>query len=161
MEDKTYSQSSELLIMAKQIIDRYHLYLGHIDLDNIYFAEIDGDKPKKSTVMQIGGITSEWVKQLVQKTNGALYCISVWRDEWDEIFPPMQKWMVFDALMRIDPHNDGKLMKPDVNEFGIIVEYIGPYWRNRTDLPDLLDSDDPLPIPLPAYNVDEGSSVDF
>ena len=157
MEDKTYSQSSELRNMASKIIDNYHLYLGHIDLDNIYFADIDGEKPKRAGIMQIGGITSEWVRQLLQKTNGALYCISVWRDEWETIFSPMQEWMMFDALMRINPNNDGKLVKPDVNEFGIIVEFIGPYWRSRTDLPSLLDGD-PLAIPLPTYNVDEGET---
>ena len=161
MDEKTYSQSHELRNMATKIIDHYHLYLGHIDLDNIYFADIDGEKPKRAGIMQIGGITSEWVRQLLQKTNGALYCISVWREEWEAIFAPMQEWMMFDALMRINPNNDGKLVKPDVNEFGIVVEFIGPYWRSRTDLPSLLDGD-PLAIPLPKDNEsDLGSTVDF
>ena len=161
MEDKTYVESWELKKIADKLIERYYLYLGHVQTDNIYFADIIGAKPKKATIMQIGGVNSPWVKQFIQKQNGALYCVSVWKDEWDETFPPQQEWLVFDALMRIDPHNDGKLVKPDVNEFGNIIEYLGPYWRSKTDLPSLLGGDEPLPIPLPAYNSDEGSSVNF
>jgi hypothetical protein len=161
MEDRVYEESSELKDTAERLVERYYEYLGHVDLENIYFAAIQGSKPKKTSVMQIGGITSEWVKKLIKETKGKIYCISVWASEWDEVFPSMREWMIFDALLRIDPHNDGKLIKPDVNEFGILIEYIGPYWRKKDDLPSLLDSKDPLPIPLPAYESDEGSSVDF
>lgn len=161
MDNKVYDESPELKILADKIIERYHLYLGYIDTDNIFFAEITGNKPKKSPIIQVAGITSSWVRDIVLKSNNALYCIAVWAEEWTEISPDMQQWLIFDALLHVSEHNDGGLQKPDVNEFGILVEYLGPYWRKREDLPSLLGSLDPLPIPVPQDNTDEGSSVNF
>jgi hypothetical protein len=156
MADKTYNESNELKELAGKLVEKYYEYLGQVDLDNIYFAEIDGEKPKKAGVLQVGGISSDWVKKLID--DKVLYCISVWGSEWDELSPSMREWMVFDALLRIDPHNDGKLQKPDVNEFGIIIQYVGGSWRGRDDLPSLLNCENPLPIPLPKYDEDIGES---
>lgn len=162
MAERIYNVSHELRGMAEKLVSRYYLYLGTVDLDNIFFAEIEGEKPKRGKVMEVSGIRSAWVKQERQKDNKTLYCLSVWGEDWDDIDPYKREWMVFDALMRISPINDGSLRKPDIQEFGCIVEFLGPYWREKEQLPGLLDGDEALPIPLPrCKEEDEGSTVNF
>jgi hypothetical protein len=175
MEEKIYNHSPELQEMAEKIVEKYYFYLGHIVLENIYFAEIDSPKPKRAEAMSVSGVSSTWVKQIMDEMNkkikdktsfdNKLYCISVYGEEWDDISPTMQEWMVFDALLRIDLEGTGKLRKPDICDHGILLDYfgqigIGPYWRKSSNLPSLL-AGDALPIPLPPDNTDEGNSFNL
>jgi hypothetical protein len=157
---KSYSASPELEECARRLRERYWLYLGHVDINNIYFAEIEGEKPKKSGVLTLSGVSAPWVKTLLASYgNSRLYCMSVWSDEWKGMATQMREWLIFDALFAIDPVSDGKVRKPDVQEWGVLVEYLGPYWRKRQDLPSLLGGTEPLPIPPPQILEDEGSTL--
>ncbi len=166
MADKVYTEALDLKLTCEKIKDRYYLYLGHVDLDAIFFAEVSGAvRPKKGAVAEISGVSAQWLKQRLQEqADYTLYCLSVWGDDWTELSPNTQEWVLFDLLYSIDPANEGKLRKRDVQEHGIICEYLGPYWRGKhakgEDLPGLLSSKDPLPIPLPPEgDVDEGSTI--
>lgn len=161
MAEKTYSKSPELKQMAEKLKDRYYLHLGYIDLDNIYFGEIDGAKPKKAGLIEISGVSSPWVRQLMIEKNNTLYCIACWGIEWEELSPARREWWLFNALHYISPENDGKLRKPDVQEWGIICECkeAGPYWKTKEFLPSLLDGNEPVPFPLPRDTTDEGSTL--
>jgi hypothetical protein len=164
-KDITYVQSLELYEIALKLKERYYLHLGHVDLDIIYFAEKLGDKPKKGKIAELSGISNPWVKALLAKNqnDNKLYCMSVWSAEWLEVTPAKKEWMVFKMLCSVHPQNDGKLNKPDISDFGYIQEFfmnagVGPYWESQDDLPSLLGAD-PLAIPPPPDDTDEGSTL--
>jgi hypothetical protein len=165
LKNINYTEAPELRTLAEKLKDRYPLYIGHADLDMIYFAEMteDTDKPKpKKSVMTLQGLSAAWVKQLLQKDIkiDKRYCLAVWAEEWLEFEPAMQEWLMFDALYAVSPECDGKVRKRDVQEFGFICEFLGPYWRGgETDLESLLMSTDPLPIPVPPCEDEEGSTL--
>jgi hypothetical protein len=62
---------------------------------------------------------------------------------------------LFSALYSISPQNDGTIRQFEVQDYAFILEYFirnnyGANYMNHSILPSLLDSKDPLPIPLPA-----------
>jgi len=153
-----YIESMSLKNMAEQLVDKYNIYLGYIDIENIFFASIDGVKPPKASPIFISGVASKWVRQILGKIpNGQLYCIAIWESEWESLWKSKQEWLLFDCLLCVGRNNDGSLRKRDCNEWAIIVEYLGPYWRIKDDveLPSLLDSPDPLPIPMPLIDPED------
>lgn len=160
-EDLQYSLSLELKHLAHKIVERYFYYLGHVDIENIFFAERDATRPKKAPIVQLMGVSAPWVVAQLMQANKALYCLFAYSEDWAGVSPAMREWLVFQALLGVSPLNDGKIQKPDVQDFGIIIEFLGPYWKTRQDLPSLLDTADgkPLPLPLPPDNTDEGNSV--
>jgi len=162
-KDVTYIESHELLELATKLKDRYYLFLGHIDLELIYFAEMIGDKPKKAKVISLSGISNPWVKAILAKDgkNHKLYCLSAWGNEWSQLGPSSKQWAVFKLLCNVEPAMDGKLKKYDIQDHGFIQEYmslahIGPYWEKSDTLPDML-ADDPLPIPPPPLEEEDES----
>lgn len=161
MDDQEYNDSPELKDLAQHLISRYSLHLGHVDVENIFFAEINGEKPKKGKVARLAGASSKWVRQILAKNNEAMYCLAVYGDTWTKLTPSQQQWIMFDLLLSIAPENDGKVNKPDCVEWGILVEYQGAWWRKKDSLPDMLNGLDPLPIPLPPMEEDEGATVVF
>ena len=165
-KQKIYSESPEIRAVASDLVKLYYLHLGHVDLETVYFAEIEGEKPERSPVSEISGVSSPWVRQMMaQLGNYRLYCMGVWVTEWEELSPAQREWLVFDALYSVAPSCDGKLRRKDVQEHGIIVELLGGYWRkgiiiNDKDLPILRDKENPVPIPVPPDpNPDEGSTL--
>lgn len=162
-EITTYRESVNLFALARQLQERYYLHLGYIDMDVIYFADKIGDKPVKAPVIEVSGVRSSWVRQILSNTaNNKLYCIAVWFSEWSELPYNQQEWLMFDTLYSIGVENDGKIKSKDVCEHGVIADYLGVYWRQNNDLPSLLNSPEPLPIPPPpSLHDDEGSTVDF
>jgi hypothetical protein len=150
MAEPTFNESLDLYELAFKLQDRYRYELGHVDLELIYFAEKIGEKGKKAKIAEVSGITSAWLKQLLSKAgkNNKLYCLAVWSQEWGQLSPAQQQWAIFNSLYSISLENDGKLRKPDVQGHGPIIEFLGPYWQARKDLPDMM-SGDPLGIPPP------------
>jgi hypothetical protein len=165
-KDVTFVESFELLDLAQKLKERYYLFVGHVDLELMYFAEKVGEKPKKAKIGELSGVSNPWVKALMAKNgkNNKLYCMSVWSAEWAELSPAKREWTVFKLLCSVNPENDGKARKPDIQDFGFILDYfmnegIGPYWESKDTLPSLLGAD-PLPIPPPPDDTDEGSTLD-
>jgi len=163
MAIKHYDESPEIKDIATKLKERYYLYIGHVDLDVIYFAEITSEngKPKKAKLGQLEGVSSAWLKQkMIEDKKGVLYCLSVWAEEWDGLDPASREWFLFDLLYSVSGECDGKVRKPDISEHGIIMQYmhqagVGTYWRTlEKPLPSLLSSVDPLPIPLPPTDED-------
>jgi len=160
MAEPTFNESYELAELASKLQDRYRYELGHVDLELLYFAEKIGEKGKNAKIVEVSGITSAWLKQLLSKAgkNNKLYCLSAWSQEWGELSPAQKQWFIFHCLYSIALENDGKLRKPDVQGHGPIIEFLGPYWQNRKDLPDML-SGDPLGIPPPPEPQDEEDAL--
>ncbi len=148
MSDIVYSDSPELKQLAEEMKERYYEYLGQVDIDVIDFTEKTGTMPKKA-----------------KTGNDKLYNLAVWGEAWDDLAPSTREWLVFKMLYSLDPESAGKVRKPDVNEFGIMIEYfcsigIGPHWEKADgQLPSLMDGASPLPIPLPPLEQDDGSTV--
>lgn len=157
----TYRESVNLYALARQLQERYYIHLGYIDIDSIYFADKIGDKPPKAQVIEVSGVRNQWVRQILSNTpNNKLYCVAAWFTEWSELQYNQQEWLMFDTLYSIGVESGGKLRSRDVFEHGIIADYLGVYWRKDADIPSLLNSPDPLPIPPPpALHEDEGSTL--
>jgi hypothetical protein len=142
--------------LAEKLIERYYVYIGHADIDNIHFCEIDGVKPKSAPVCSMDGINKSWVRDLVITKSGdpKHYCFSVWSDDWKQLNDPQKEWQLFRCLYSIGQNNDGKLRRPDIEDYGFIVEFfvkngISAKWETDDMLPSLLNSKNPLEIPLP------------
>jgi hypothetical protein len=160
--DVVYADSINLYVLARELQEAYYDHIGHVDLESIYFAEkhTENEKPKKAKVCEISSISSAWIRQLFQKHNlHKSYCLSVWAEDWGRLTSTEQQWFMFDLLYSVAPDGNGKLRKPDVQEHGPLCEFLGPYWRKNTiTLPSMLGTD-PLPIPPPPLNQDDGSSI--
>jgi hypothetical protein len=157
----TYRESVNLRTMARELQERYFLHLGYVDLDAVFFAEKIGEKPPKAQVVELSGVRAPWVRQILSEHSSNIrYCLSAWLTEWAETPYPRQEWLVFDALYSIDPKNDGKMRGKDIHEHGIIADFLGVYWREDDEVPSLLQSPEPLPIPPPPIEHDEGSTLD-
>jgi hypothetical protein len=97
---------------------------------------------------------------LEQMGRSQTYCLEVWKSDWDDLHPYAQQWLMFEALYSIKDGSEGFFKKPDVVEYGPIIEYfsgtnIGVHWKkNSNELPNLLDKI-PLAIPLPPDNEEE------
>lgn len=160
--DTNFIESEELKDLSTQLKEFYYLHLGHVDLEKIYFAEkVAEEMPRKANALEILGITHSAVRQLLAKSGGNQnYCITVWRERWNELHPNTRLWLLFDALYSIEPGCEGRLKRPDVVEHAPIIEYfamsdIGVHWRKSDgELPCLLGTV-PLPIPLPPDPDDE------
>lgn len=156
----TYRESVNLFALAKQLQERYYLHLGYINLDAIYFADKIGDKGAKQPVIDVSGVRSPWVRQLLNSVaNTKMYCVAAWFTEWSELPYNQQEWLMFDTLYSIGVENDGKMRGKDVFEHGVIADFLGVYWRKDLEIPSLLMSKDPLPIPPPPSTHDEGSTL--
>lgn len=163
MQDIVYIESEDLKILADQLREKYFLHLGHVDLDAIYFVEKVGDEPKKIKVIEILGVTNGGIRQMLQQVGrNQSYCMQVWQDAWNALHPYAQQWLMFEVLYSIKRGNEGYLKKPDVVEYGPIIEYfassnIGIHWReNQEDLPDML-AQISLPMPLPPDEDEESA----
>lgn len=164
-KDVSFVYSAELRLLAEKLRERYYLYIGHVDLDAIFFAEKFGDKPKGGPIVELNGVTNPWMKAMLVEhgQQGKHYCLSAWGSEWSEMGPEKRQWAVFKLLCGVDPRGEGKLRRPDINDFGFILEYmidvgVGPYWEKADILPDLL-GDYPLPIPPPPDEEDTSDST--
>ena len=157
MSNYTYTESWELAKLARDLVDRYQFYLPTVDLEQIYFVEKGNGKPKpkKQRVCKIFGLNGSSLKELAFQQTKKLYALEVWVNEWAQLTTVEKQWFVFNELLSVG--REGKLKKPDILEFGYIVELLGPYWRKPSNaglLPDML-SGDPVPIPLPPDDEEE------
>lgn len=163
MEKVIYSEASEMKDLATKIKERYFLYVGHVDLDTIHFTFKNAETiPKSAKIAELSSIKSAWVRQILAMLHdNRLYCISSWEEMWNDLEPEQKEWLIFDLMYSVHPSCDSRLRKPDVSEHGIICEFLGPYWRRgETPLPSLLGSIDPLPIPPPPMDGDDGATVE-
>jgi hypothetical protein len=158
-----YYESVEVFELAEKIRNRYVTHLHHVELDTIYFCVKVGEKPQKTSIGEISGISSPWVKKILQETGSEkLYCLSVWADNWDDLHDEQKQWLMFYLLYSVNEACDGKIRKADItNEYGFMLEFLGPYWRLRGDLPNMLDDDDVLPLPPPYVDLDSESDVEL
>lgn len=157
---KAYCDFFELKELAQKLQERYYAHLGHISLDGVFFAEIIGEKPEKIAVIELNGTNSSWHRMILVESHKELYCVAVWGEAWAEIPPDTQCWLLFDILLGVGPKMDGKITQPDVKDYGIVLQFLGPYWNKKQDaLPSLLAGDNPLDVPLPMSLYDYGEDT--
>jgi hypothetical protein len=152
-----YFESLENKSLAERLQERYHPFIGYVDLSKIYFAEMIGYEPKNAKPYVMSGVTQGWVRQVLNtnpKTQGKDYCLAVWQEKWSMLEDTKKQWIIFKAIYSVSPQGDGKIRNFDVMDYGFIVEYfvhmgMGPYWEIKEGLPDLLKSPDPLPLIIP------------
>lgn len=143
--------------IAEKLQEKYYPFLGYINLNEIYFAEMIGFEPKKAPAYIMQGVTSGWVREILNmnpETRGKQYCFAVWEEKWSNIPEQNKQWIIFRSLFSISPFGGGKIRAFDVNDYGFIVEYFvrmgfGPYWEHKENLPDLLKGEECLPLILP------------
>lgn len=156
---KVYSDCPELRDTAERLKEMYYLYIGHIDIASIQFAEIEGKKPKTASPVELSGMSAEWLKQMhLSQKDGKMYCVAAWTEEYEALSPSMREWTLFEALLYIHPENNGKKRKADVVGFGPMIQYLGVYWKDRTDMPSML-ADGPVPMIPPPLDQDDGQSI--
>jgi len=155
--DTEYRESLQNKTIAEKLQEKYYPFLGYIDLNEIYFAEMIGYESKKAPAYQMQGVTSGWVREILNMnpaTRGKQYCFAVWEEKWSNLPDQNKQWIIFRSLFSISPQGGGKLRPFDVMDYGFIVEYfvrigVGPYWESKDTLPDLLKGEECLPIILP------------
>lgn len=155
MNNVEFVESKEVKEIANQLQEKYSPFIGYVNLDDIYFAEMIGYKPKNAAPYKMSSITQAWVREIVSSNEKLkTYCIAVYQDLWDELEKSKKEWIVFKCLYSVSPQGDGKIRNFDVMDYGFIVEYfvrvgIGPYWENKDNLPSLLSGNNTLPLILP------------
>ena len=86
--------------------------------------------------------------------------MGVYDEAWAEKTKAHKEWLMFRALFSLSPALDGTLRQIDVQDYSFILEYMiknnyGANYMDQSILPSLLDSKDPIPIPLPKDAEDE------
>jgi len=162
MKNVVFLESSELKNLAEKLKERYYVYVGYVDLEQIYFAEMVGEKPKKGPVIVLSGLSQKWVRDLLlgDVQDKKIYCLGAYDEAWSALSKAHKEWTMFKALFSIAPSMDGTLRQIDVQDHSFILEYMiknnyGANYMNQSILPSLLDSKDPIPIPLPKDQEDE------
>lgn len=162
MKNVVFLESNELKNLAEKLKERYYVYIGYVDLEQIYFAEMVGEKPKKGPVIALNGLSQKWVRDLLlgNVQDKKIYCLGVYDEAWAALTKAHREWAMFKALFSIAPSMDGTLRQIDVQDHSFILEYMikhnyGANYMNQSILPSLLDSKDPIPIPLPKDEEDE------
>lgn len=153
--DVEYIESKANYELAKELQEKYFPFIGYVNLDEIYFAEMIGYKSKKALPYQMSGITQSWVREILSsQSQMKYYCLSVHQDLWEELEESKKQWIIFKCLYSVSPQGEGKIRSFDVTDYGFIIEYFvrtgfGPYWEMKDNLPSLLGKDTlPLVIPM-------------
>jgi len=138
-----YSESKELLEVAKKLKAKYINLVGYIDLDKIFFAYKGGDIRDDFTY-EVLGLKNEWVKHAQDSQEDTkLYCIAMSFDFYQKAEGSLLEWIMLDCLYSCHPKMDGKIRRRDVHEFSRILNTLDDLghtkdWRKNTHLPELL-----------------------
>jgi hypothetical protein len=156
MKNVVFLECSPLKELAEKLKERYYMYIGYVDLEAVYFVEMVGKKPEKSPVAVVNGLAQKWVRDLLlgDIQNKKIYCLGVWDEAWDALPKAHKEWVMFRALFSFSPSMDGTIRQFDVQDYSFVLEYMiknnyGANYLNKSILPSLLDSKEPLAIPLP------------
>ncbi len=142
-KEYTYSESSQILDIAKKLKGRYIHVVGYVELDKIFFAFKGGDISEDFTY-EMQGLKSDWVKQTQGNASEAkVYCIAMSYDFFTKAEGPLLEWTLLECLYSCHPKMDGKMRRKDVHEFSRIHNTLNDLecsreWRKNTHLPSLL-----------------------
>ena len=86
MSDPDFIESTECKEIAEQLVSKYYPFIGYVNLDLVYFVEMDGYKGKNAPPYIMSGLTQSWARGILQSLgNGKVYCLGVWSDLWEEL----------------------------------------------------------------------------
>ena len=160
MSEPDFLESQECLNIAQQLVEKYYMFVGYVDLNLVHFVEMDGYKSKNSPPYIMSGITQSWAKDILRSVGSSkIYCFGVWSELWEELEQSKKEWIIFRALYSISPTLDGKIRTFDVQDYGFITEYFvrtgfGPYWMEKENLPSLRKGSETLPLVIPLSDND-------
>ena len=151
-----YIEAGVVREMAETLIERYPSQLGHIDVEDVYFAFCVSKKPKNSVAVQLASVR----KPLTRKVTTRPYQIAIFRDTWEGWTETQQALQLLHALYAISPDGDGIFRTQDVHDFYPFVAALGPQWEHMDPegLPNPLKDKIKFPEAI-APNEDEGASI--
>lgn len=154
-----YTESISLQKLAMRVVEKYSIYMPHVDVEDIVFLSKEAERlPKSAKTCQLVGVGGSWIKHFLDNNIKKHYALEVWEEAWRGLSENEQAWLVFTELYSMDKKRNGKLRKPNVQEFDIFVELLGPYWRKTPDVLPVLLGDDLVPLPMPQDDTDEGET---
>ncbi len=82
MKNVVFLEAPEIKTMAEKLKERYYVYIGYVDLEQIYFAEMVGSTPKKAKPIALNGLAQKWVRDLLlgDIQDKKIYCLGVWEE---------------------------------------------------------------------------------
>lgn len=151
--------SIELEELCTEIVHSFPDHFEKVNLDEIVFCLSYPDFYDASKPKSIGGIyaSASWISKFNFNVDKK-YCVYVIADAWDLLFEEQRQWYLVHLLSQIA--GNGSMYRPDLGkEFSFIVEAVGPYWRRKVELPNILDEDEPYIMPPLHPDFDDESSV--
>jgi len=127
----------EFATMAAKLVEKYPERFGEVDIDKIIaYACVNKDRPEgKSKVYDMSGSVPP-----ESFTNSKTYFVKIFNDVWEKT-DEQKLALVFSALSRVDPTNQGKIKPLDYADQEEMVANFGANWHERGDLPNLLGRD--------------------
>lgn len=114
---------------AQELIDADPSELGHIDLNDVLFLQIEETKPKQA--MRISMIKEPFVM-----LTGKKFYIAINEELIGEYSDEQIELELYRALFHISPEPD-KMRFPDVYDFSFIINHFGFDWR-QNNIPSIL-----------------------
>ena len=131
---REFVDSGEMRAVAEQLKRRYPELLFRVSLDQVYFAFCISEKAKNAASAVIRTSVSNPLPGMV---TSKAYQIAIYRDDWEDWSDAKRHAVLLEQLMYVD--EDGKYLKPNVQELYEFVKTWGPDWRNDEFLPDVLE----------------------
>jgi len=155
---RDFVTSKEVEDLARKLVEVMYPWVGYIEPDDVYWAEITSDKPKNSKPVCL-----EKGKDWVKKLTGKEYMVAVYSECWLDWDEQRRQHELLHAMAQMAG------MKPLPNTYNFHVdgllrimgnELVEIDWRrannNGVVLPDLLDEDTREKFPRPEeYEEDE------
>jgi len=131
---RKFVDSGEIRAVAEQLKRRYPELLERVNLEQVYFAFCISERAKNAAAAVIRTAVSNPLPGMVISKP---YQIAMYRDDWEAWNDAQKHARVLEQLCYID--EDGKYLKPDVQELYPFVATWGPDWRDDELLPDVLE----------------------
>jgi hypothetical protein len=65
MKNVVFLEAPEIKTLAEKLKERYYVYIGYVDLEQIFFAEMVGFTPRKAKPIALNGLAQKWVRDLL------------------------------------------------------------------------------------------------
>lgn len=129
--------SNEYREIAEQIVDKYNVAFGHIDIDSILFLSEDSKAPKKYADIQM-------VKSPYTFITNYKFIMTVYEPKVIAMNDAQRNLLIMHELMHINDDFDG-LVKHDLEDFSSLVATYGISW----------DTDPNVKNPLEEIEIEE------
>ena len=129
-----YAELPEFLDIARKLIKKHPDVFGPVDVSLIQCVAIM-NKPRKEEAQEIKIVS---VPMPIRMNCPYAYYITLHNEDWVDRDEVHRQYLVAEALMYIDPEEEGKIRKPDAQYFNVMLRTFGPDHQEKPVLPDLL-----------------------